>query len=275
MMKRISSDWLLRLAWACPIVIFVCMLIGWRLSNRLYTDVDGAFAKWNFEYAFEWGHWFDLAIFNPFAGLGSTFWSNTPWLNPGAWALQLPFSPLATVTLSYLAQFAAYALTLYWLGRRAGVSRLAAVYALGLFILFNLPPFNYFWGFITPYPIAPFLLVTAAAANLILLSLIIAAEPHDRLWLAKALVARLAGLVWGIYASATYFMFDLLIVIVFLVVLLLCSFRQPSRWRATAPGRRSARRRIRGERRAGLSGCLEGHLRQGWAAVFAADHWAE
>jgi len=91
-MKRISSDWLLRLAWACPIVIFVCMLIGWRLSNRLYTDVDGAFAKWNFEYAFEWGHWFDLAIFNPFAGLGSTFWSNTPWLNPGAWALQLPFS---------------------------------------------------------------------------------------------------------------------------------------------------------------------------------------
>ena len=147
MMKRIPSDWLLRLAWACPIVIFVCMLIGWRLSNRLYTDVDGAFAKWNFEYAFEWGHWFDLAIFNPFAGLGSTFWSNTPWLNPGAWALQLPFSPLATVTLSYLAQFAAYALTLYWLGRRAGVSRLAAVYALGLFILFNLPPFNYFWGF--------------------------------------------------------------------------------------------------------------------------------
>jgi hypothetical protein len=52
-------------------------------------------------------------------------------------------------------------LTLYWLGRAAGVSRLAAVYALGLFILFNLPPFNYFWGFITPYPIAPFLLVTA------------------------------------------------------------------------------------------------------------------
>ena len=229
MMKRIPSDWLLRLAWACPIVIFVCMLIGWRLSNRLYTDVDGAFAKWNFEYAFEWGHWFDLAIFNPFAGLGSTFWSNTPWLNPGAWALQLPFSPLATVTLSYLAQFAAYALTLYWLGRAAGVSRLAAVYALGLFILFNLPPFNYFWGFITPYPIAPFLLVTAAAANLILLALIIAAEPHDRLWLAKAVVAGLAGLVWGIYASATYFIFDLLIVVVFLVILLLCSFRQPAR----------------------------------------------
>ena len=75
----------------CSIVIFVCMLIGWRLSNRLYTDVDGAFAKWNFEYAFEWGHWFDLAIFTPFAGVGSTFWSNTPWLNPGELALQ-PYS---------------------------------------------------------------------------------------------------------------------------------------------------------------------------------------
>jgi hypothetical protein len=207
----------------------VCILIVWVFRTRLYTDVDGAFARWNFEYAFEWGHWFDLAIFNPFAGLGSTFWSNTPWLNPGAWALQLPFSPLANVTLSYLAQLAAYALTLYWLGRAAGVSRLAAVYALGLFILFNLPPFNYFWGFITPYPIAPFLLVAAAAGNLILLSLIIAAEPHDRLWLAKALAAGLAGLIWGIYASVTYFMFDLLIVIGFLVVLLLCSLRQPAR----------------------------------------------
>jgi hypothetical protein len=229
MMKRIPSDWLLPFAWACPIVVFVCMLIGWRLTYRLYTDVDGAFARWNFEYAFQWGNWFDLTIFNPFAGLGSTFWSNTPWLNPGALALQLPFSPLATVTLSYLSQFAAYALTLYWLGRAAGVSRLAAVYALGLFILFNLPPFNYFWGFITPYPIAPFLLVTAAAGNLILLSLVIAAEPHDRLWLAKALAAGLAGLIWGIYASVTYFMFDLLIVIGFLVILLLCSLRQPSR----------------------------------------------
>ena len=141
---------------------------------------------------------------------------------------ELPFSPLATVTLLSVPA-AAYALTLYWLGRRAGVSRLAAVYALGLFILFNLPPFNYFWGFITPYPIAPFLLVTAAAGNLILLSLIIAAEPHDRLWLAKALVAGLAGLIWGIYASVSYFMFDLLIVIVFLFILLLCSFSQPSR----------------------------------------------
>ena len=168
-------------------------------------------------------------LFNPFAGLGSTFWSNTPWLNPGAWALQLPFSPLANVTLSYLAQLAAYALTLYWLGRRAGVTRLAAIYALGLFILFNLPPFNYFWRFITPYPIAPFLLATAAAGNLILLSLIIAAEPHDRLWPAKALVAGLAGLIWGIYASVSYFMFDLLIVILFLVILLLCSFNQPAR----------------------------------------------
>lgn len=57
-------------------------------------------------------------------------------------ALQLPLSPLATVTLSYLSRLSAYALTLYWLGRAAGVSRLAAVYALGLFILFNLPPFN-------------------------------------------------------------------------------------------------------------------------------------
>ena len=84
MMKRLPSDWLLRLAWACPIVIVACMLIGWRLSNRLYTDVDGAFARWNFEYAFEWGHWFDLAIFHPFAGLGFRLIKSTiQGLRPG------------------------------------------------------------------------------------------------------------------------------------------------------------------------------------------------
>jgi hypothetical protein len=33
MMKRIPSDWLPRFAWACHIVIFVCMLIGWRFEK--------------------------------------------------------------------------------------------------------------------------------------------------------------------------------------------------------------------------------------------------
>jgi hypothetical protein len=132
------------------------MLIGWRLlpenTTGLYSATDGNYTKWNYEYAFEWGNWFDLSIFNPFSGLGSTFWTNTPWLNPGALALQLPFSPLTTITISYLVHLAAYGLTFYWLGRAAGASKLAIVYALALLILLWLPPFASFWGTIVHVP---------------------------------------------------------------------------------------------------------------------------
>ena len=62
---------------ACSIVIFACMLVGWRLRSEsttwLYSSIDGNYTKWSYEYAFEWGNWFDLSIFNPFSGLGSTF----------------------------------------------------------------------------------------------------------------------------------------------------------------------------------------------------------
>jgi hypothetical protein len=198
------------------------MILGWRLGRGLYTDVDGRYGKWNYEYALEWGNWFDLSIFNPFSGLGSTFWTNVPWLNPGALVLQLPFSPLATAMLSYLLQFAAYGWTFYCLGRVAGASKLAIACALGLFILLYMPPFPSYW-FLMHYSFAPFRLITAAAANLIILSFIIAVKSkNDPLWFAKALAVGLAGLIWGIYASATYFLFDLLIVIAFFVVLLCC-----------------------------------------------------
>ena len=166
MMKRIRPDFLRVFAWAGPITIFVCMIVGWKLNDRLYADVDGPYTKWNYQYAFEWGNWFDLSIFNPFAGLGSLFWTNTPWLNPGALALQLPFSPLATVTLSYLLHLAG--LTFYCFGRAAGASKLAIVYALGLFILLWFPPYTFSWV-LMQYSLAPFRLVTGAAANLILL----------------------------------------------------------------------------------------------------------
>jgi hypothetical protein len=107
------------------------------------------------------------------------FWTNTPWLNPGAWVLQLPFSPLTAITFSYLLHLTAYASTLYWLGRAAGASKLAVVYALTLFILLWLPPFTIFWGTVMHYSLAPFRLMTGAAANLVLLSFVIAIQSKD------------------------------------------------------------------------------------------------
>jgi len=88
----------------CSIVVFVSMLVGWRLMPEniagLFSITDGNYSRWNYEYAYTWGHWFDLSIFNPFSGLGTTFWTNTPWLNPGALVLQLPLPALARITIS-------------------------------------------------------------------------------------------------------------------------------------------------------------------------------
>ncbi len=188
-----------------------------------YVDRHPTRATRSYEYAFEWGNWFDLSIFNPFSGLGSTFWTNTPWLNPGAWALQLPLSPLNAITVSYLVHLGSYGLTLYFLGRAAGASKLAIIYALSLFVLLYFPPFTLFWFTVNHYSLAPFRLMTAAAANLILLSFVIAIRSKDdRLWFVKALALGLGGLIWGLYSSATYFVFDLLVISGFFVVLLCC-----------------------------------------------------
>src|SRR5262249_51812001 len=66
----------------------------------------------------------------------------------------------------------------------------------------------------------PFRMVTAAAANLILVALIMTVNSRERLWLACAV--GVLGLIWGFYASATYFVLDLVVVIGFFVVLLCC-----------------------------------------------------
>ena len=216
-----ASGWAVYV-YACFFVVLACMLVRWRISDLfgLYMHIDGTYTKWMYRFGWAWGNWFDFSTFNPFAGLGSTFWTSTPWLNPGAWALELPLPPLAAVELSYLAQFAAYGVTFYLLGRVAGISPTSTICALTLFVVFYMPGFTSFWGTTMHYSLAPFRLVTAAAANLMLASLIMAVKSPERMWLACA--AGLLGLIWGVYASVTYFVFDLLIVFGFFVVVLCC-----------------------------------------------------
>jgi hypothetical protein len=95
----------------------------------LFSITDGNYSRWNYEYAYAWGHWFDLSIFNPFSGLGTTFWTNTPWLNPGALVLQLPLPALARITISYLIHLSLLLSSRYCLGRVAGASRPAILFA--------------------------------------------------------------------------------------------------------------------------------------------------
>src|SRR5262249_48660193 len=210
------------LAYACFFVVLACMLARWRLPDLwgLYAHIDGTYTKWTYRFAWEWGKWFDFRTFNPFAGLGGTFCASTPWLYPGALALELPLPPLVAVEVSYFAQFAAYGLTFFLLGRVAGASSAATIFALTLFALFYLPGFTGFWGTNMHYSLAPFRMVTAAAANLILVALIMTVNSRERLWLACSV--GVLGLIWGFYASATYFVLDLVVVIGFFVVLLCC-----------------------------------------------------
>lgn len=208
----------------CSIVVFASMLVGWRLMPEniagLFSITDGNYSRWNYEYAYTWGHWFDLTIFNPFSGLGTTFWTNTPWLNPGALVLQLPLPALARITISYLIHLSLLLWSLYCLGRAAGASRLAIVFAALVFVVMFFPPFTMRWNTIVHASIAPFRLVTMAAANFIICSLIIAAHGAQRHALVTAIAVGVMALFWGVYASATYFIFDLIVVGGFAVVLL-------------------------------------------------------
>jgi len=200
------------------------MLIGWRLLPEnitgLFSITDGNYTRWNYEYMYAWGHWLDLSIFNPFSGLGSTFWTNTPWLNPAALVLQLPLPAFTKIMISYSLHLLLFLLSLYCLGRVAGASRLAILFAGLVFVLMFFPPFTMFWNTIVHSSIAPFRLITMAASNFLICSMVTAAYGKQRHGFAIALAGGVAALIWGIYASATYFVFDLLVAGGFFILLL-------------------------------------------------------
>jgi hypothetical protein len=225
MSPRRAGGPLILYASTCSIIVFLAMLVGWRLLPEdvtgLYSITDGNYTRWNYEYVFDWGRWFHLSNFNPFSGLGSTFWTNTPWLNPGAWVLQLPFSTQTNITLSYLIHLLLFLVSLYCLGRVAGASPPAILFAGLVFILLLFPPFTKYWGTIVHVSIAPFRLLTMAAANFMMSSMVIAAHGKQRHAFAVAVAGGMAAMIWGVYASASYFVFDLLVIGGFFVVLLL------------------------------------------------------
>jgi hypothetical protein len=75
------------LSWS---VLALLMIVGMtRLPTALYTSIDGDWAKWNVEAIFHFGKVFDLSPHSMLAGMGSMYFPNLPWLNPGALALAL------------------------------------------------------------------------------------------------------------------------------------------------------------------------------------------
>ena len=78
------------LSWGLLVVL---MIVGMeRMPSALYRPIDGEWAKWNVEAILHFGKVLDLSPYSMLAGMGSMYFPNRPWLNPGALALGLPLA---------------------------------------------------------------------------------------------------------------------------------------------------------------------------------------
>src|SRR5262249_49273383 len=102
-------------------VLAALMIVGMsRMPLILYTPVDGEWAKWNVEATLEFGKVLDLSPYSMLAGMGSTYFPNLPWLNPGALALGLPLGDEARSVVSYAVYGAELAVSIILLARILG-----------------------------------------------------------------------------------------------------------------------------------------------------------
>jgi hypothetical protein len=138
-------------------VLAALMLIGMtRVPLALYTPMDGEWAKWNVEAILHFGKIFDLSPYSMLAGMGSMYFPNLPWLNPGALALALPLDDNARSVASYAIYAAELAISIGLLARVIGFSWLMATAAAQLYLYLLFPPFSevfriYDWFSLAPY----------------------------------------------------------------------------------------------------------------------------
>src|SRR5262249_9942464 len=155
-------------------VLAALMIVGMRrLPLALYTPMDGEWAKWNVEAILHFGKVFDLSAYSMLAGMGSMYFPNLPWLNPGALALALPLDEGTKSVVSYAVYAAELAVSIVLLARTLGFSWLIATVAAQLHLYLLFPPFSevfqiYHWYSIAPY-YAHLLSVLNAATALLLL----------------------------------------------------------------------------------------------------------
>jgi hypothetical protein len=142
------------ISWA---VLALLMVVGMnRLPLALYPPIDGEWAKWNAEAIFRFANVFDLSPYSMLAGMGSMYFPNLPWLNPGALALGLPIEDSAKNIVSYAIYAAELAVSIVLLARVIGFSWLTATVGAQLYLYLLFPPFSevfktYNWFSLAPY----------------------------------------------------------------------------------------------------------------------------
>src|SRR5215471_4474147 len=124
-------------------VLAVLMIVGMnRLPFSLYGPIDGDWAKWNVEAILHFSKIFDLSPYSMLAGMGSMYFPNLPWLNPGALALALPLDEQTKNIVSYAVYAAELAISIILLARSIGFSWLMATAAAQLYLYLLFPPFT-------------------------------------------------------------------------------------------------------------------------------------
>lgn len=124
-------------------------------TGGLYSGTDGMWAEWNASSIMRFGQFLDPSPFNAFAGMGSMFLPNLPWLNPGALMLAAPVGRHQAYVLSYLVYMIEVGAALTVLARTIGFSWLVATIAAELHILLLFPPFSAFFMPLEWYSAAP------------------------------------------------------------------------------------------------------------------------
>jgi|GEM_PF-5339071 len=141
--------------------LFILFVFGWYQAPGLfiwglYTDIDGQFCEWYEKALSAWSIPFSISNINPFGGMGSLFFPNNIWLNPGALVLSLPMERIWTYVLSYSIYLLEVSISIYFLSRALGLSRIQSVFALQIFAFFLFPPFTAYTHAMSFFSAAPF-----------------------------------------------------------------------------------------------------------------------
>ena len=151
------------LSWGLLVVL---MIVGMeRMPSALYRPIDGEWAKWNVEAILHFGKVLDLSPYSMLAGMGSMYFPNLPWLNPGALALGLPLGDPSKNIASYIVYAAELAVSIVALARVIGFSWPMATVAAQLYLYLLFPPFSEVFRIYDWYALAPYYAHLQATLN--------------------------------------------------------------------------------------------------------------
>src|SRR4051812_48295534 len=216
------------LSWAA---LGILMVIGSaRVPSALYRPVDGDWAKWNVEAILQFGKPFDLGPYSMLAGMGSMYFPNLPWLNPGALALGLPLDGQTTSIVSYAIYAAELAVSVIALARVIGFSWLMSTVAAQLYLYLLFPPFSEVFRIYDWYSLAPYYAHLQAALNGAAAVLLVCGRLTD--WRANALlaVAFFALFVSGLLSAPFTFVFATPAYVAICAAMILTKPRSRTEW---------------------------------------------